>query len=145
MKKARIVERIRQDGSRKYALQSRFLFWWMDIDEFDSLSNARSRLCFHDGTRIKERVVSDDASREPDPEVQAVVEKLHKMFKDRLSSGGIDDMGPYVSHEFEEDLPAVVNEAGGKVYIVRSPVHGRKVLVVDGDFAEKALALGSLP
>lgn len=145
MKMARIVERIRQDGSRKYALQGRFLFWWMDIDEFDSLSKARSRLCFHDGTRIKERVVSDDAGREPDPEVQAVVEKLHKMFKDRLSSGGIDDMEPYVSHEFEEDLPAVVNEAAGKVYVVRSPVHGRKVLVVDGDFAEKALALGSLP
>lgn len=67
---ARIVERTRQNGSKRYIIQTRFLFWWFDNDDdYGSLAEAKKKMCFYDGTKIVDRVVEEDSHREPDPSV----------------------------------------------------------------------------
>lgn len=70
MKKARIVERTRPDGTKIWVIQQRhWLLPWLwvgagwngwhpyDTDTFYDLESARANLCWYDGTRTTERVV----------------------------------------------------------------------------------------
>lgn len=149
--KARIVERTRQNGTKKYLIQRRFLFWWFDSGEFeyDSLAEAKKKLCFYDGTKIVDRVV-DEPRRDPDPVVGALVAKLGSVLEGRLKrekdpEGFLMGMRPHVVHEFKSWLPSVVNESRDKIYVLDSPIHGGKIIAVEGEFAQKILALGDLP
>lgn len=66
--KARIVERTLVDGRVVFVIQQRhFLFrwWWVDAwmncgvectDTFDTIDQAKSSLCYFDGTKIKETI-----------------------------------------------------------------------------------------
>ena len=70
--KARIVERTHVDGQKEYVIQQRhplFRWWWVDAwinswigaackDAFPTLEEARKNLCYFDGTRWKDKVVS---------------------------------------------------------------------------------------
>lgn len=149
--KSRIVERTRQNGTKKYLIQTRVLFWWFDIDyEYDSLAEAKKKMCFHDGTRIVDRVVEESSCLEPDEKISALVARLHNLLKTRLKKESDPEnfmlsLRPFVFHEFRHWLPFVVNEAAGKVYVLDSPVHGGKIVVMDGEFAMKALSLGEFP
>lgn len=151
MKKARIVERTKQDGTKKYLMQTRFLFWWLDGDwEYDSLAEVKKKICFHDGTKPVDRVVDEDPQHEPDPAVSKLVLKLKSLFEKRLKEENdpedfLRSMRPQVVHELKQLIPHLVNEAEGKLYVLDSPVHGGKAIVVEGDFAQKMLTLGDLP
>lgn len=146
----RIIERIRQDGSKNYVIQKRFLWIWWDCEEYGDLKDAKKKLCFYDGTKVVERVVSEATQREPDPATAAVVRKLREIFKERLEREDDPDaflrgIAPNVVHERRDWLPYAVNEAPGKLYIFDNPVRWGMSILVDGEFAEKVLALGELP
>jgi len=145
--RARIVERTRQNGTKNYWIQKRFLFWWFDFDEYNSLAEAQKKMCFYDGTRVVDRVVGEDSQRKPDPEVSVLTHKLKTAFEDRLKAEDnpedfLNGLNPYVFHEFKHYIPDIVNEAQGKLYVIDSPIHGGKAIVLDGDFAQKVLTLG---
>tara|TARA_R110002020_G_scaffold17516_10_gene61456 strand:- start:445 stop:657 length:213 start_codon:yes stop_codon:yes gene_type:complete len=67
--KCRIVERTVVNGSKRWVIQQRhFLFrwWWVDawvnkgvycIDTFQSLQAAKEKLCYFDGTKVKNKVI----------------------------------------------------------------------------------------
>lgn len=141
---------MRQDGSKKYWIQTRFFGIWFDRMEFDTLGHARKMMCFYDGTKVVDRVVGEDSHREPDPVVVAVVAKLHDIFKARLEKEDdpdafLDAMRPMVAHERRDSIPLIVNEAPGKLYVFDSPARRGKSILVDGDFAQKVLALNGFP
>lgn len=70
--KYRIIERSCVDGKVSYVIQQKhFLFrwWWVDawvnsssgaacIDSFSSIEEARSNLCYFDGSTCKDRVIN---------------------------------------------------------------------------------------
>lgn len=149
--KARIVERTRQNGTIRYVIQQKFLFWWFDgHDDYESLAEAKKKFCFYDGTKIKDRIVNTENTRKSCPETKIIIDKLHDIFKSKLSdpkcpADYIESLSPHVKEEFKEDIMDAVNESAGKVYVVRHPSHGRKILMIDSDFAQKILALGGLP
>lgn len=155
--KARIVERTRKDGSIRYVIQQKILFWWFDTDNYhESLSEAKKRFCFYDGTKEKDRVLYTGRSRSPNPETKKITDKLFDIFKDKLSNKAklsnkkclddyLESLAPYVKEEYDEDITHAVNEASEKVFIIKSPCHGRKVIFIEEEFAEKVLALGDLP
>lgn len=148
--KARIVERTHQDGSKKHWIQTKFFGIWFDRMDFDTLQLARSKMCFYDGTKVVDRVVDGHSHREPDPAVFAVVAKLRDIFKARLEEEDdpdafLDALKPMVFHERRDLISLVVNEAAGKLYAFDNPVQWGKSILVDGDFAQKVLALNGFP
>lgn len=72
MKKCRIIERINVDGREEYAIQQKhFLFkwWWVDawinsdygaacIDTFPTIEEAIENLCYFNGSKSIECVIS---------------------------------------------------------------------------------------
>ena len=72
MKKVRIIERTLPDQRKKYVIQQKhllFRWWWVDAwlnsscgascqDSFDTLEKARENLCYFDGAKAIDRVVS---------------------------------------------------------------------------------------
>jgi len=72
MKQVRIIERTNPDRRVRYVIQQKhylFRWWWVDAwinsssgayctDSFDTLEEARENLCYFDGTKASERVVS---------------------------------------------------------------------------------------
>lgn len=148
--KARIVERTRQNGVRNFIIQQKFMFWWFDCEEGASLDQVKKKMCFYDGTKIKDRIINAENTRISDPETKAITDKLHEILKSKLSDSKcpddyIESFAPHVKEEFEEDIMDAVNESAAKVFVVRHPVHGRKILIIDADFAQKILVLGDLP
>jgi hypothetical protein len=73
--KVRIVKRTCVDGRVKYVIQQKhFLFrwWWVDAwmngspsdsDSFDTLEETRRRLCYFDGSKCVDEVVTTDMGR----------------------------------------------------------------------------------
>lgn len=65
--KARIIERIFQDGRKQYVIQQRdiwTLWQWADVyfsryeqASFDSLEEAEAIFCFFDESKIQEKVI----------------------------------------------------------------------------------------
>ena len=68
--KVRIVERTHVNGKKEYTIQRRNWFllgMWIDVSEgchdveipvsFSSLKEAKSRLCYYDGTKITQKIV----------------------------------------------------------------------------------------
>lgn len=147
---ARIVERTRPDGTKNFVIQKKFLFVWFDVDETSTLSAAKQNMCFYDGTKVKDRVVDEEAPCRISPETKAIVARLQKMFEERLESEDepdvyLDGLAPSASHELEESLQDAVNESAGKVYVLNSPLHGRRFILVAEEFAQKLLAMGGFP
>lgn len=149
--KARIVERTRKDGSIRYVIQQKILFWWCDTDcYYESLAEAKKRFCFYDGTKDKDRILCTATVRETNPEIKKITDKLYDVFKVKLSdkkcpSNYLESLASCVKEEFEEDIANAVNEASSKVFIIKNPLHGRKIILIEEEFAEKILVLGELP
>lgn len=71
--KVRIVERTMVDGRVKYVVQQRhWLFWWVWCDawmnsivgascqdSFSTLKEAKDNLCYFDGSKPKDRVLTE--------------------------------------------------------------------------------------
>ena len=69
MKKVRIIERTFPDGTIKYYIQKKCLWWWYEVCEwharldtsfaisFDALEEARQHLCYYDGTKTIDKVI----------------------------------------------------------------------------------------
>ena len=72
MKKARVIERTDIDGRVHYVIQRKYLWWWGDAiilysnhsrtASFDTLEQAKRHLCYFDGTKVKERIISEGGS-----------------------------------------------------------------------------------
>ena len=70
--KTRIIERTHVDGRKSWVIQQKhFLFRWLWVDAwinsssgaisnygYSSLKKAKKNLCYFDGTKVKEKVVS---------------------------------------------------------------------------------------
>ena len=67
--KARIIERTFPDGTIRYFIQKKCLWWWYEAFEWDAeydmcfaisfkaLEEARQHLCQYDGTKIIDKVI----------------------------------------------------------------------------------------
>ena len=70
MKNTRIIKRTMFDGKIKFTIQQKhFLsfWWWVDAwvnndvsttDSFSSLEEAQKNLCYFDGTKIKQEIIT---------------------------------------------------------------------------------------
>jgi hypothetical protein len=70
MKNTRIIKRTMPDGRIEFTIQQRhsiFFWWWVDAwvnkdvsttDTFSSLEEAQKKLCYFDGTKIKQEIIT---------------------------------------------------------------------------------------
>jgi hypothetical protein len=72
MKQTRIIKTTMPDGRIEFTIQQKhsiFFWWWVDawinssagascIDTFSTLEEAKKNLCYFDGTKIKQEIIT---------------------------------------------------------------------------------------